>query len=98
MGEPLNNYAAVKAAVHMMTDPALFALSRRHVTVSTVGVVPRILQMPDDMPVSCCRAARAARGSIHREPHSTAWFSMLTAGMVDSDPSVHGETAQIWSS
>lgn len=49
-GEPLNNYAAVCAAVQQMTDPRLFALSRRHVTVSTVGVVPRLAQMAADLP------------------------------------------------
>jgi adenine C2-methylase RlmN of 23S rRNA A2503 and tRNA A37 len=52
MGEPLSNYEAVRSAVSMMTDPRYFALGRRHVTVSTVGVVPRILQMAADMPVS----------------------------------------------
>lgn len=50
MGEPLNNYDAVKAAVGMMTHPRAFGLRRKKVTVSTVGVVPRLLQMADDMP------------------------------------------------
>ncbi|KAL4857551.1 putative dual-specificity RNA methyltransferase RlmN 2 [Chlorella vulgaris] len=50
MGEPLNNYEAVRSAVHMMTDSRFFALRRRKVTVSTVGVIPRLLQMADDMP------------------------------------------------
>ncbi|KAL4420786.1 hypothetical protein ABPG75_010442 [Micractinium tetrahymenae] len=50
MGEPLNNYSAVKAAVSMMTDPRAFGLRRKKVTVSTVGVVPRLLQLADDMP------------------------------------------------
>ena len=58
MGEPLNNYNAVKAAVGMMTDPRLFGLRRKKVTVSTVGVIPRLLQMADDMPgVRCACAA-----------------------------------------
>lgn len=51
MGEPLSNYEAVRAAVAMMTDPRLFGLARRHVTVSTVGVVPRIRDMARDLPV-----------------------------------------------
>jgi hypothetical protein len=50
MGEPLNNYEAVKVAVSLMTDPRAFGLRRRKVTVSTVGVIPRMLQMVDDMP------------------------------------------------
>ena len=50
MGEPLNNYSQVRAAVSMMTDPQAFALRRSAVTVSTVGVIPRMLQMIDDLP------------------------------------------------
>jgi len=50
MGEPLNNYTQVVAAVHMMIDPQIFALRRSAVTVSTVGVIPRMLQMMDDLP------------------------------------------------
>ena len=44
MGEPLNNYNAVRAAVALMTDSRGFGLKRQKVTVSTVGVVPRVLQ------------------------------------------------------
>ena len=50
MGEPLNNYPQVRAAVSMMTDPQVFALRRSAVTVSTVGVIPRMLQMIEDLP------------------------------------------------
>lgn len=51
MGEPLNNYEAVRGAVAMMTDSKYFGLRRRHVTVSTVGVIPRIKQLAEDLPV-----------------------------------------------
>ena len=50
MGEPLNNYAAVAAAVRLMTDPRAFALRRASVTVSTVGVIPRIASLAADLP------------------------------------------------
>ena len=50
MGEPLNNYPQVRAAVSMMIDPQVFALRRSAVTVSTVGVIPRMLQMIEDLP------------------------------------------------
>ena len=50
MGEPLNNYEAVRSAVAMMTEPRYFALRRGSVTVSTVGVIPRILQLATDLP------------------------------------------------
>jgi 23S rRNA (adenine2503-C2)-methyltransferase len=44
MGEPLANYARVEAALRRLIDPspAGFGLSRRSITVSTVGVVPAI--------------------------------------------------------
>lgn len=50
MGEPLNNYKAVLDAVRVLVDPRAFGLSPSRVTVSTVGVIPRILQMATDCP------------------------------------------------
>jgi 23S rRNA (adenine2503-C2)-methyltransferase len=41
-GEPLLNYDAVMAAVRILLDPHGFALSPRHVAVSTSGIVPAI--------------------------------------------------------
>jgi hypothetical protein len=51
MGEPLSNYDAVMAAVRLMAEPRVFGISRRHITVSTVGIIPRIRQMAADMQV-----------------------------------------------
>src|SRR3954470_7953781 len=47
MGEPLANYKAVMGAVRRLTEPAPSGLgmSARGVTVSTVGLVPRIEQL-----------------------------------------------------
>jgi 23S rRNA (adenine2503-C2)-methyltransferase len=44
MGEPLANYGRVLAALYRLTEPspAGFGISRRSVTVSTVGIVPAI--------------------------------------------------------
>jgi 23S rRNA (adenine2503-C2)-methyltransferase len=42
MGEPLHNYDAVVRAVALLTDPEGYAFSHRKVTVSTVGLAPRI--------------------------------------------------------
>ena len=50
MGEPMNNYDEVASAVQMMIDPQAFALRRSAVTISTVGVIPRMLQMITDLP------------------------------------------------
>jgi 23S rRNA (adenine2503-C2)-methyltransferase len=42
MGEPLHNYAAVTAAIRLLTDAEGFALSRQRITVSTAGLAPAI--------------------------------------------------------
>jgi 23S rRNA (adenine2503-C2)-methyltransferase len=42
MGEPFLNTPSVRDAVHRLTDPAGFGLGQRHITVSTVGIVPQI--------------------------------------------------------
>lgn len=42
MGEPLHNYDPVLAAVRILCDPDGYALSRKRLTVSTVGLVPGI--------------------------------------------------------
>ncbi|HLI41268.1 MAG TPA: 23S rRNA (adenine(2503)-C(2))-methyltransferase RlmN [Streptosporangiaceae bacterium] len=47
MGEPLANYASVVAAIRRLTDPLPegMGISRRSVTVSTVGLVPAITRL-----------------------------------------------------
>ena len=44
MGEPLDNYTAVKKAVDIMTAGWGMALAARSVTLSTVGLIPQIEQ------------------------------------------------------
>jgi adenine C2-methylase RlmN of 23S rRNA A2503 and tRNA A37 len=50
MGEPMNNYSSVIPAARAMIDPARFQLSPNRVTISTVGVVPRMRAMLEDLP------------------------------------------------
>ncbi|CAI5487689.1 unnamed protein product, partial [Closterium sp. Naga37s-1] len=50
MGEPFNNHAAVKAAVELMVAPHGFHMSPKHITVSTVGVVPHIRSFASAFP------------------------------------------------
>eukprot|EP00730_Choanoeca_flexa_P013746 TRINITY_DN5659_c0_g1_i1.p1 TRINITY_DN5659_c0_g1~~TRINITY_DN5659_c0_g1_i1.p1 ORF type:complete len:466 (+),score=98.01 TRINITY_DN5659_c0_g1_i1:59-1456(+) len=76
MGEPLDNYQAVKMAVKGMTDVKRFSLSAAKVAISTVGVVPRMLDMPRDMPdvglaVSLHAPTQALREQI--VPTGKAW-------------------------
>ena len=42
MGEPLDNLEAVLRAVAVLREPAGFAVPARRITVSTVGIVPRM--------------------------------------------------------
>jgi 23S rRNA (adenine(2503)-C(2))-methyltransferase len=50
MGEPMNNYDAVVSAVQALVDKNVFGLSPNRVTVSTVGIVPRMQQFVHDLP------------------------------------------------
>jgi 23S rRNA (adenine2503-C2)-methyltransferase len=50
MGEPLANERHVFGALARLTDQAAFGLGARHVTVSTVGLVPGIRRLTDAHP------------------------------------------------
>ena len=50
MGEPLDNYEHVKSSVEMMINNRLYAISPRHVTISTVGVLKNMYKLTNDMP------------------------------------------------
>ena len=52
MGEPLQNYAALLPALRVMLDDHGYGLSRRRVTVSTSGVVPKMDLLAQDCPVA----------------------------------------------
>ena len=70
MGEPLANYRAVVGAVRRLTDPAPagLGLSARHVTVSTVGLVPRIKQLADEgVPVTLALSLHAPDDELRNE-------------------------------
>jgi 23S rRNA (adenine2503-C2)-methyltransferase len=45
MGEPLLNYDAVMKAVCLLADRTGLAISPRHITLSTAGIVPRIYDL-----------------------------------------------------
>ncbi|TDR16846.1 23S rRNA (adenine(2503)-C(2))-methyltransferase RlmN [Marinicella litoralis] len=52
MGEPLANYSNVLPALNIMRDDLGFGFANRRVTVSTAGLVPKILQLNEDADVS----------------------------------------------
>src|ERR671918_302620 len=78
MGEPMANYGAVIGAVRRLTDPAPdgLGMSARGVTVSTVGLVPRINQLADEgIPVTLALSLHAPDDELRDElvPVNTRW-------------------------
>jgi 23S rRNA (adenine2503-C2)-methyltransferase len=70
MGEPLANWKAVIGAVRRLTSPAPdgLGLSARHVTVSTVGLVPRIKQLATEgVPVTLALSLHAPDDELRNE-------------------------------
>ena len=70
MGEPMANYKAVIGAVRRLTDPAPdgLGMSARGVTVSTVGLVPRIRQLADEgIPVTLALSLHAPDDELRNE-------------------------------
>lgn len=45
MGEPLLNYDAVLSSMHIMLDDFAYGMSKRRVTLSTSGVVPKLINL-----------------------------------------------------
>jgi len=52
MGEPLHNYDNVLVALRILLDEDGLNFSHRRITVSTVGLVPRLRQLVDESPVN----------------------------------------------
>jgi 23S rRNA (adenine2503-C2)-methyltransferase len=70
MGEPLANYKAVIGAVRRLTDPspAGLGMSARGITVSTVGLVPRINQLATEgIPVTLALSLHAPDDELRNE-------------------------------
>jgi len=70
MGEPLANYKAVMVAVRALVAPAPFGfgLSARHVTVSTVGLVPAIDRLASEgIPVTLAVSLHAPDDELRNE-------------------------------
>ena len=70
MGEPMANYKAVIGAVRRLTDaaPDGLGMSARGITVSTVGLVPRIRQLADEgIPVTLALSLHAPDDELRNE-------------------------------
>src|ERR1039458_130175 len=69
-GEPLLNFENVIKATRLLLDPAGFGLSPRRITVSTVGITPRIAELGREpvrpkLAVSLDRKTGVLRKSVH---------------------------------
>ena len=78
MGEPMANYKAVMGAVRRLTEPAPdgLGMSARGVTVSTVGLVPRMYQLAEEgIPVTLALSLHAPDDELRNElvPINTRW-------------------------
>ncbi|SED85088.1 23S rRNA (adenine(2503)-C(2))-methyltransferase RlmN [Ruania alba] len=78
MGEPLANYRTVINAVKRMVAPAPegLGMSARHITVSTVGLVPAIRKMTEEaIPVTLALSLHAPDDELRSQlvPINTRW-------------------------
>ena len=67
MGEPLLNFDAVMDAAEVFMDHLAFGISKRRVTVSTAGVVPRIYDLAARSDVSLAISLHAAADDLRDE-------------------------------
>ena len=78
MGEPLANYKRVIASVHRMVDPAPegLGMSARHITLSTVGLVPAIRKLTEEgIPLTFALSLHAPDDELRDEliPVNSRW-------------------------
>lgn len=96
MGEPMANYARVVAAVRRLGSPPPegLGLSHRHLTVSTVGLVPAIRRLAEeDLPVTLALSLHAPDDDLRDElvPVNQRW---RVAEVLDSAWAYAGRTGR----
>lgn len=64
MGEPLYNYENVAAALRICMDANGLAISKRHITLSTSGVVPQIVQCGEELGVNLAISLHAPNDEL----------------------------------
>ena len=64
MGEPLLNYANIKQALEIAMDPNGLAFTKRKITLSTSGIVPKIEQCGRDLGVNLAISLHAVRDDL----------------------------------
>ena len=67
MGEPLLNYEPVVASMSLMLDDNAFGLSKRRVTLSTSGIVPKMYELAKDIDVALAISLHAPNDALRDE-------------------------------
>jgi len=67
MGEPLMNFDNVVSAMKIMQDDFCFGLSKRRITLSTAGVVPKIDALKEACPVSLAVSLHAPNDELRNQ-------------------------------
>ena len=67
MGEPLLNFEPVVASMRLMLDDFAYGMSKRRVTFSTSGVVPKIDQLAKDIDVALAISLHAPNDELRNE-------------------------------
>ena len=67
MGEPLYNFDAVRDALLIVADNEGIGISRRRLTLSTLGSVPNIVRTGDEIGVMLAISLHAARDELRNE-------------------------------
>ena len=68
MGEPLANYANVMQAVRVLHDPKCFNIGARRITISTVGVPPKMRQLAEEkLPLNLAISLHAPNEPLRKQ-------------------------------
>ena len=67
MGEPLDNYDNVIRTVNLMMHEEGYSLNPKNVTVSTSGIVPKIIDMATSTPAALAISLHAAKDDLRTE-------------------------------
>ena len=68
MGEPMANYGAVMQAIRVLHDPRCFNIGARRITISTVGVPPKMRQLAsEDLPLNLALSLHAPNEALRKE-------------------------------
>ena len=100
MGEPLANERHTFGALERLTDPSALGLGDRHITVSTVGIVPAIGRLAGRFPqVGLAVSLHAATEELRRElvPAGRLWsLEQLEDAIADWRERTHRRPSIEW--